>query len=893
MATTNGFTLANKKADIEIENAAGDVYGFQSLQPVIPESRASQLTASTGESSPTAKSAEPFETVEWSDWSYGMGQVNGDRQGGGPLGQGGNPSAYFSGDCFSLRPDKLLPGMARDMVYNTVNAAVQTPITDGLDPNAGDEYEVPRGVVPFLFKKGGPVEIASVNWQVGGSVTVTAIRALVFVRSASGSGGVPPATYATLTATMAGSTYSATVSSANLSNYTGWKWLTLTKQSGTGIVNTLSTKTIFFSTDTAEDLAIGCYVNTAGGFSDLLRPYFQILTSATPFKYWGSALQKMEQMTNNLGSYVNIAITNSALFSVSSTGLAYAATSSPEVPLTGTYVGSIFFNGKLYVSTTSGTAAWSVSAAANNQAPTNALDAGIILKSPVEGLGKIICVGSDNALYTWTGNFPVSGADAAVKILNAGVIGQSGTNINRIQIFQGSIYVFKPEGVFKIIAAIGDISTVKAPEVIQVWSPPGNALVLSTGLWGCEHQGKLYFSWKAIVYEMVMQEDKPVITPYNPSPPWYRLSYYSYINGLTSDGVNLYMSLNNYGVVAHNGLGYHTVTEFFEQVATEGQPSGLKWLPNPLGAPDTLFCGDGRTIVNLPIPNNFQPYTSQIYQRHQNKCGYLITSEWTGSFADIEKNIRSVILRATPNGWSYKLIGVVRQANTSSSFRTLLEKTFMEGLLRDDWNKPYSTTPDVTQVVTQKIDPNSGTVLANTLAPACFVSADFDNSAYQSKKLAVRTTDTTVTPNETESVSNPVKIVKTQFILYFWNPSAGQSLTGVEVSAVDAIVVKHLPKLKYVARYQVSLDLTKLAHIGSSPQGVASVNAMTAWLRNQAVAGDPLYFRFVDTTGAVKEVEGILQGYSAQPQVTDKGHTNLFPLRADFSILSINEEDPV
>jgi hypothetical protein len=55
----------------------------------------------------------------------------------------------------------------------------------------------------------------------------------------------------------------------------------------------------------------------------------------------------------------------------------------------------------------------------------------------------------------------------------------------------------------------------------------------TTGKWFCEHQGKLYWNWKNLVVELVMQEDKPTITYYNPSPPWYRLSYYSYVNGLT------------------------------------------------------------------------------------------------------------------------------------------------------------------------------------------------------------------------------------------------------------------------------------------------------------------------------------------------------------------------
>jgi hypothetical protein len=75
--------------------------------------------------------------------SYGYGQVNGDRVEGGVAGMGGNPAQYFYGDCFTLFPSKLLPGMARDQVYNTIGAAQMTPIIRRGRPGSGDEYEVP------------------------------------------------------------------------------------------------------------------------------------------------------------------------------------------------------------------------------------------------------------------------------------------------------------------------------------------------------------------------------------------------------------------------------------------------------------------------------------------------------------------------------------------------------------------------------------------------------------------------------------------------------------------------------------------------------------------------------------------------------------------------------
>jgi hypothetical protein len=63
--TNNGLTLANKAADIEIENAAGDIYGFPLLGPTLPEDRASQLTASHRRSGPDLSEA-PSLLKRWS-----------------------------------------------------------------------------------------------------------------------------------------------------------------------------------------------------------------------------------------------------------------------------------------------------------------------------------------------------------------------------------------------------------------------------------------------------------------------------------------------------------------------------------------------------------------------------------------------------------------------------------------------------------------------------------------------------------------------------------------------------------------------------------------------------------------------------------------------------------
>jgi hypothetical protein len=889
MPLNNGLTLASKNCDIEITNAAGDVYGFPALAVTIPEDRASKLAESTGETAPTIKSAGPFETMEITDWSYGYGQTSMDRVEGGVAGMGGNPAQYFYGDCFTLRPGKLLPGMARDMVYNTVGAAQMTPITDGLDPLGGDEYEVPRGVLP-----GGTGQ--TYGFSTTSTVTpLTGMRVLVYFSGAS-TGTV------VINGRITGATvydFQLSVDLATVGIYTGWKWITLPKTAGLAGLPARTGYVISVSVAAGNDIAVGCWV--AAGNS--IAPYFQLVVNSLPYKYWSAPPARMEQL-NNAGAYENICITTLGILNADATSVGAGGGITPERGLGAAYCGSIVFKGNLYVST-SGTVQTLMFTPANlatNGAPTSTTTFMNMVAASAHGglLYAVNFFGSGNNFYKWDGTFPVvngsiAGGQNFETIINSAKIGDPATFVTNMVIFQGSMYVFKPEGLFKVVSALGDISTSKVPEVIQVWTAP--VQLASNGKWACEHQGKLYFNFRNLVVELVMQEDKPTITRYNPSPPWYRLSYYSYINGLTSDGQTLYCSLNNFGISAYNGQGWHPIAEFYEQVAVEDQSSGLRWLPNPQGAPDYLYCGDGRTLLKIPIPNIDQPYTSQIYQNHQNKCGYFITPEWTGNLADMVKNMRSVILRATPNGWSYKLVAVVWQTGTSSSFKTLLEQTWREGLLRDSWTNPstvFSNTDHPANVATTLLDSVAANPVANTLAPACWASSDFDNAAYQSQKLAVPTTNTTTTPPTTRTVTNPVKLVKTQFILYTWNPVAGQASTiRKEITSVDAVALKHLPKQKYVARYGVSLDLKALAEIGSVVKTVSQVNTSTKWLRDQAVAGDPLQFKFYDITGAIKTVNGIIQGFHGEAFKLDKGQTKVFPLMSQFSILSLDEEESI
>jgi hypothetical protein len=372
--------------------------------------------------------------------------------------------------------------MARDQVYNTIGAAQLTPISDNLDPLGGDEYEVPRGVIPVPL---GYISQPSVNshFTTSAGVTIANVRILIYIRRIV---SFSDTLQATLTDGATTHTYSLSLALSTAANYTGWNWVTLPRTSGTGVIASGHTVTVLLqdtsvplSDPDAYELAVGCYVSDDATYgSKAMMPYFQIMASATPFKWWANQLRKMEQLLSGT-TYVNVAITGAKLFNTDATGTQYLATGSPEVPLSGAYFGSIVFNNKLYVSTVAanGTAAWTPAAAAANLGPTDALDAGPVMFSPQEWGGLIYFADINRtAIQTWNGLFPAT----VNTIVLGGKIGQPSSLINGLIIFQGSLYVFKPEGLFKVVSAISDISTNKVPDIIKVWGPPGGIALGAT-----------------------------------------------------------------------------------------------------------------------------------------------------------------------------------------------------------------------------------------------------------------------------------------------------------------------------------------------------------------------------------------------------------------------------
>jgi hypothetical protein len=359
----------------------------------------------------TYQDAEPFKRKVYDNFSGGMGQESDNKTFGG-TGIGGDDSKYFYGDCKTDRGGYLLPGMARNMVYNTITGQ-PVPISDGLDPLGGDEYEIPRGVIPAILGNTAQPSIRS-HFTTSAGVTIANVRILIYIRRiASFSDNI----VATLTDGANTHIYTLSLALSTAGNYTGWKWVTLPRTSGTGVIAIGHTVTVFIQ-DTSVPLsdpdlyetAVGCYaVSDATYGSNALMPYFQIMASATPYKYWANPVQKVEQINNGSSTYANIALHSTGLFNLGATATAGTAGTSPERLYTsGTYRSSLWFNSLLYVSTSTGIGAWNYAAAIANAAPTTAIDVAGKLDSMIEWGGKIYGVTSQRfGIWRWDGLFPI------------------------------------------------------------------------------------------------------------------------------------------------------------------------------------------------------------------------------------------------------------------------------------------------------------------------------------------------------------------------------------------------------------------------------------------------------------------------------------------------------
>jgi hypothetical protein len=906
----NGLTIANNGADLELTDGT-DTYGFKfAAGSRLLENRGDAYAGQISSGTQTYADAEPFKRKVYDNFLGGMGQTNDNKVYGG-TGIGGDDTKYFYGDCKTDRGGYLLPSMARNLVYNTI-AGQKTPISDGIDPVAGDEFEVPRGVMPLPLSGRGQTATLNQGSFVTTGATVTRVRVLVYIRQQI-SGG----TFLVSIDLKDGVTthhYEA-ILDLSTTTFTGWKWATLPLAGGTGALVAGHTITYFVYGEPSNDgkVAVGCYANDTPD-TNSLHPYFQLMTSVTPFKYWANPLQKVEHIDNGAGVYANIALHSTGMFNLGDTTTAGTAGTSPEkLYSSGTYMSSLWFNSKLYVSVTTGMIGFNYAAATTNgAAPTNVLDPNALLRNMVEWGGKIYGTGAlDRAIYKWDGVFPIVLGTNLIKIVNGDTIGQAGTPINRLLVFQGNLWVIKPEGLFQLYADPVIITTDpgNTPRIVPVVTdlPSPHA---ATGKWHCAHQGMIYFNYRDRLYQVTPgAAGPPQVTVLSLPMPWYRLSYYHYVNGLSSDGVNLYASWNNLGVFQFVNQTWHPITEFYEQVAVESQSSGLRWVPNPTAAPDSLFVGDGRTIVQLSVPGAAAPYTSQIYRNHQNKCGYLITSATDFEQAEITKYIHSLVMRVVAGGHRYKVVGVLWQTTGTDgnpglapSFKTILEDTFIEGLNRQDWNRIFNVDNGESDphIITKKISA-PGVYTANTLSPGYWLDSDFNNQGYQAEKLAVMTTDTTTTPPATNILTAPVKAVMTQFIIYFWNPTPGQhATTGLALMAVDSLIVKYQSIQNYIPLYQCTIDFQAMVSgTGAMALTTTQIEDSYDWLRSQTGRHSPLQatFRVRRTGTTAQKTKTILffpqnPGWISDPTTTVTNAGDPLIKTVGLQMMSVQSEYP-
>lgn len=884
---SNPYTVADKNADLQITDGTNTI-GFSYMEKTtMVEGRGSTFTDNLNSGGTTYKDATPFARFVMDNWIGGLGQGNYNKTFGG-TGIGGDDTKYLDADAYTKRTGYLLPGLARNLVYNTITAQ-KLPVTGGLAPNDGDEWEIPRGIAAI----NGSTGIANNLVTTSATVAVTKLRILIYLFS-------PYPTTVTFTVTVATSalpgtilaTFTGGIAAPTVPLFTGWQWFELTGSfsfvSGTQYVLTAASNNY--------RSAIGCYPQTVGSVVDALCLYYQFYNTAATkyYKQWTAPLARMEQVLNGT-TYANIAITLTKLFNTAATSTQYLATGSPEVPLSGAYWGSIVFNNKLYVSTvtTDGTAAWSAAAAATNVAPTNALDAGIVMYSPVEWAGKIYSVNKNrDTIQTWTGNFPITGADAAVPITVAGFIGQPNSPITALFVLGGFLYVIKPEGVFQIYRRPELITTTEPPTVNKLVTFP--TVHIETGKYFVIHQEMLFCNYLSVVYQCAFNTTTGTqIQVLKPDFQRYRLSYFHYVNGISSDGRDVYVSWNNLGVYSLSGQSWHKMFEHLEGVGVESQSSGLRWLPNPASAPDYLFCGDGNTIIQQPCPNAYGSFTTQIGLDQLNKFSYLITSTWDGDVVEITKYMQSVVLRAIANAYSYKIVAVVpilQGAQLSVSFLESVEKSFTEGLVRDSWALPTAVT-GATKVSTTKVT-SVGVAIPNTLAPACWVNSDFGNTSYSSEKKAFGTLDTTVTPNTTEILTSPARFTQTAFIIMLWNPTQGQYNTTLQsIPAIDSISVKYLPILDYIPTYQCTIDVSSTIDEVNGVETTATVSAYIEQLRAWSGRHSPVTITFT-SAGLTKVVNVLMRDvrFEYDPTVTRDEGGDPIPKRAYLSMIGIDAE---
>jgi hypothetical protein len=936
----NGLCIDDGTADIEFwsgdstgQYAAGQgivgVWGFRysSFSKVI-EKRGDGFAGQVASGGQNYDDAEPFKRKVYENFLGGFGQVSDNKVSGG-VGIGGDDTKFFFCDAMTDRAGYLLPGMARNQIYNTYAASVLS-VSGDANPRAGDEYSIPKGVLPcdvvdyrYLFNRF--TTVSAIN-------PVTTIRCLVNIRESVATFPITITCAVYLGAVFKTNFTFSITPSATANNYNGWTWVNLTNAGFNFLAAT--TYDLYFSTTMSNlqpngPLWLGCYIgNPANTVVNTqvhdIRPYFQICkpSSTIPYTWWSGALRRVHQLLNG-SAYVNVAVMQTAWLNPSATATGGSVANNPEVTFGGAWTGSIVVNNKLYIASTTGITGWSPAVcAANNPTPTNALDAGGLgISSLIAGYGFIYFVTNGGlGIGKWNGTFPF----ASTSVVAASTIGDPGSTISRIFFYQGNLWAVKPEGVFCLYgdpAILGSVPT-NTPRILPMGDPFPTPHV-AAGSYSTLHQGSIFINFKDRLYQYTVSAAGTQVQVIPLPMPWYRLGFYHQIDGIVSDGVNLYVSYNNLGVFKYINQTWHVVTESYESISQEPTNCGLSWVANPVQGCDNLYYRDGQALIQIPMPNPGSPYTRQFTLADQNKCGYLITSITNMEAAEMQKYVYSLVMSALPARFCFKVVPVSYITNQSPSaaepsptFNSLLLSTVAQGLLRDRWVTPAQVQNNIIGTgvgqpvsITQVYGP-TGVSIANTIAPAVWKPSDFSNGQVSAEKFSYLTDNsgtavfTSYNPlyNIWDTLHNPAVYTQTAFVIYFWDSVPNQaSASGSDIMAVDSLVVKYQTIQDYIALYKISLSASEQTEGRSFNQSGTDSESSWEWLRTQFTAHRPVLV----TVKVREQVDGGLSnnfipnktkrsflGFLQNPSnqygqpVVNKDTNQPLPERLDFEIVA-------
>lgn len=847
--TTNTISLANNTADIEI-TANGQTYGLILAEgSTITEARGSSFAGQVSSGAPTYQDAAPYQRMAFESFGGGFGQLQYNRVFGG-TGQGGDPTRYFYSDGWTLNGSVLMPGMARNLVQ----------LGSGPGPAQSAEIGIPRGLIPTPVTASPSIKLIPTR-----TITADSIRLLVKMSQRANGSNVPIVQIKDFFAGTTLATWTTAVSAYNTTR-AGWQWVGV-KGGGTLTLNSGTTYQIIIGGSAST---IGCYYNSnssAGGPG--LLPYLMITSSGADFYSYSGTIVKVEKV-NNGGTTVPIVITGISMFANPIGG-----SSTSERALAGSgYTGSIVFDNKLYIGQgASGVGIWDAASAASAAAPNT--NTNVALGPCCYHAGQIYFIPSNspNQVATYDGGI----ASSPPVIIASNTVGKASSNsqnnITNICIYRGLMYLFKPEGIYQVYDDPAKITTANPPRIYQIvnfgdYEHPDNCK------WLVEHQGVLFFNVRNMVYRLDMSQGVSQISVLVPPWPLTSPKYFSYVNGLASDGQILYMSYANQGIVAFNGSGYHLVTEFYNLFLANGLGSGLKVIIDGGSAtgPNYLYCGDNQHLLQIPIPNYNAALGQQLTLQNQNKCFVWASSVWDADLAEIQKNIKSVILRAFPPydetqnpapKWNFKLVMGFFTPNGSSAvnYRGLIENTINNGIVYDRWLFPTSTSF------------NQG--------PAFWTQDDFANQSALSEK-----------PASSDETGFPIDVVSGCFVLYGYNPTGSQytgTYANTDITYVDSIIIKHLPIIDYLARYQLTLDLDALT-TDANPMNGAAFQTAEDWLRTGANLKSPVVFAFKDVTGRVRTTNCILEQFRTEYEGATTSETvgDQPPRKAYLSLIATN-----